>query len=95
MAAARSGRHVNDEAGHLANDPARRLAGRESRFRFTGQGRTNAKTMPLDCATEEWPRAKSEYEQVGTLINGKAPGTCLLPALASFHRDIQAINPIP
>ncbi|WP_186089530.1 hypothetical protein [Burkholderia gladioli] len=51
--------------------------------------------MPLDCATEEWPRAKSEYEQVGTLINGKAPGTCLLPALASFHRDIQAINPIP
>ncbi|POS06269.1 hypothetical protein [Burkholderia gladioli] len=95
MAAARSGRHVDDEAGHLANDPARRLAGRESRFRFTGQGRTNAKTMPLDCATEEWPRAKSEYEQVGTLINGKAPGTCLLPALASFHRDIQAINPIP
>ncbi|NRF82784.1 hypothetical protein HQ619_02480 [Burkholderia gladioli] len=95
MAATRSGRHVDDEAGHLANDPARRLAGRESRFRFTGQGRTNAKTMPLDCATEEWPRAKSEYEQVGTLINGKAPGTCLLPALASFHRDIQAINPIP
>ncbi|MBU9174208.1 hypothetical protein [Burkholderia gladioli] len=51
--------------------------------------------MPLDCATEEWPQAQSEYEQVGVLINGKAPGTCLLPALASFHRDIQAINPIP
>ncbi|MBA1364469.1 hypothetical protein [Burkholderia gladioli] len=95
MAAARSGRHVNDEAGYLAIDPARRLAGRESRFRFTGQGRTNAKTMPLDCATEEWPQAQSECEQVGALINGKAPGTCLLPALASFHRDIQAINPIP
>ncbi|WP_186104825.1 hypothetical protein [Burkholderia gladioli] len=95
MAAARSGRHVNDEAGYLATYPARRRAGRESRFRFTGQGRTNAKTMPLDCATEEWPQAQSEYEQVGVLINGKAPGTCLLPALASFHRDIQAINPIP
>lgn len=59
MAAARSGRHVNDEAGYLAIDPARRLAGRESRFRFTGQGPTNAKTMPLDCATEEWPQAQS------------------------------------
>lgn len=95
MAAARSGRHVDDEAGHLANDPARRLAGRESRFRFTGQGRTNAKTMPPDCATEEWPQAQSEYEQVGALINEKAPGTCLLPALASLHRDIHPINPIP
>ncbi|WP_186199786.1 hypothetical protein [Burkholderia gladioli] len=95
MAAARSGRHVNDEAGYLATDPARRRAGRESCFRFTGQGRTNAKTMPLDCATEEWPRAQSEYEQVGTLINEKAPGSCLLPALASLHRDIHPINPIP
>ncbi len=95
MAAARCGRHVSDEAGYLATDSARRRAGRESRFRFTGQGRTSAKTMPLDCATEEWPQAQSEYEQVGTLINEKAPGTCLFPALASFHRDIQAINPIP
>ncbi|NIE84882.1 MULTISPECIES: hypothetical protein [unclassified Burkholderia] len=91
MAAARSGRHVNDEACYLATDPA----WRESRFRFTGQGRTSAKTMPLNCATEEWPQAQSEYEQVGTLINEQAPGTCLFPALASFHRDIQAINPIP
>ncbi|WP_181163912.1 hypothetical protein [Burkholderia gladioli] len=51
--------------------------------------------MPLDCATEKWPQAQSEYEQVGALINEKAPGSCLLPALASLHRDIHPINPIP
>lgn len=59
---------ANDEADYLATDLARRLADREYRFRFMVQVRTNAKTMPLDRATVEWPEAQSEYVQVGTLI---------------------------
>lgn len=59
---------ANNESDYLAVDMRRRLAEREYRFRFMVQVRTNAKSMPLDKATVEWPESQSPFVQVGTLI---------------------------
>ncbi len=58
----------NDAPNYLATDLAARLAGREYRFRFMVQRRTNPDTMPLDEATVEWPEAESPFVQVATLV---------------------------
>jgi hypothetical protein len=58
----------DDAADYLATDMRNKLAQREYRFKFMIQPRKNARTMPLDAATVEWPVAESRFVQCGTLI---------------------------
>jgi L-Lysine epsilon oxidase N-terminal/L-lysine epsilon oxidase C-terminal domain len=58
----------SDAADYLATDLANRLSGRDYRFRFMLQRRTNPETMPLDVATVEWPESESPFVQLATLI---------------------------